>query len=102
MVPRSRPKKSVVEPRAKPIVGRLPLPLSRALARFRAAEDDFEESCVEHGSLFRIDERYAVLVARATELLSRAPERASTPDDEACVAAARALAETLRTPRHPW
>ena len=95
--PRRNEKVTAADPRAKTVASRLPLPLSRALARFRAAEDDFEDACVELGSLFRIDDRYAVLVARATELLVHAGGRAEpVGDDEARLGAARAVANELR------
>lgn len=68
---RPRPSPASEPPRAKAL-STLPLPLSRALQRFRAADDDFCASCAEHASVFRIDERYAALVARARELVGAA------------------------------
>lgn len=86
----------------------LPLPLSRALRRFRAADEDFCASAAEHASVFCIDERYATLVARARELVSASrvldpcapplPDLdAQSDDDEAQLGAARVVALALES-----
>ncbi|MBL8716487.1 MAG: hypothetical protein JNL79_10860 [Myxococcales bacterium] len=103
--PRSRPPTRPsgappAAPRAKALGLALPQPLARALQRFREADADFDQSCHEHASVFRIDDRYAVLVARARELLSHARVLAQAApvtgdDDESQLAAARVVAVTL-------
>lgn len=103
--PSRAPAPAPTSPRAKALTT-LPVPLSRALTRFRAADEDFCASCAEHASVFRIDERYATLVARARELVSASrvlgPAAPPLPvvegrddDDEVQLSAARVVAVEL-------